>query len=85
MKAEEKRTADGLLAKLHYGVVQLFNEATNCLVIAEKECKDISPKLMVCISFQLKNGTILCKQFACPHLFCYLCRITFHVLRLCMS
>ncbi|XP_071735658.1 uncharacterized protein [Rutidosis leptorrhynchoides] len=50
MKAEEKGTADGLLAKLHYGVVQLFEEATNCLSTAANQCKDISPRLMDYIS-----------------------------------
>ncbi|KVH97618.1 BRO1 domain-containing protein [Cynara cardunculus var. scolymus] len=47
MKAEEKRSADGLLAKLHYGVVQLFDEATDFFSTAARECKDISPSLMV--------------------------------------
>ncbi|KAI3744299.1 hypothetical protein L1987_57377 [Smallanthus sonchifolius] len=50
MKAEEKQTADGLLAKLHYGVVQLFNEAMDFYSAAAKECKDISPVLMDYIS-----------------------------------
>lgn len=50
MKAEEKRTADGLLAKLHYGVVQLFDEAVRFYVKSVKECKDISPSLMDYIS-----------------------------------
>ncbi|MFS8028554.1 putative BRO1 domain-containing protein [Helianthus anomalus] len=50
MKAEEKQTADGLLAKLHFGVVQLFNEAMDFYLTAAKECKDISPVLMDYIS-----------------------------------
>ncbi|KAM0047691.1 putative BRO1 domain-containing protein [Helianthus debilis subsp. tardiflorus] len=50
MKAEEKQTADGLLAKLHFGVVQLFNEAMDFYSTASKECKDISPVLMDYIS-----------------------------------
>lgn len=50
MKAEEKQTADGLLAKLHYGVVQLFAEARSFFLTAVKECKDISPTLMDYIS-----------------------------------
>lgn len=45
MKAEEKRNVDGLLAKLHYGVVQIYDEAMSCLTTS-KECKDISPNLM---------------------------------------
>ena len=49
MKAEEKKTADTLLSKLHYGVVQLFDEATGFYTTASKECKDISPILMVCL------------------------------------
>lgn len=51
MKAEEKQIAVGLLAKLHYGVVQLFDEAKNCFLKSVKECKDLSPSLMVCMSF----------------------------------
>lgn len=47
MKAEEKQTADGLLSKLHYGVVQLLDEATDFYSTAAKECIDISPGLMV--------------------------------------
>lgn len=50
MKAEEKKTADTLLSKLHYGVVQLFDEATGFYTTASKECKDISPILMDYIS-----------------------------------
>ncbi|KAI3497908.1 hypothetical protein L2E82_13884 [Cichorium intybus] len=50
MKAEEKRSVDGLLAKLHYGVVQLFDEAARFYVKSVKECKDISPSLMDYIS-----------------------------------
>ncbi|KAI3796196.1 hypothetical protein L1987_38861 [Smallanthus sonchifolius] len=50
MKAQEKQTADGLLAKLHYGVVQLFDEAMDFYSAAAKECKDISPVLMDYIS-----------------------------------
>ncbi|KAI3818317.1 hypothetical protein L1987_12121 [Smallanthus sonchifolius] len=45
-QAEEKQTADGLLSKLHYGVVQLLDEATDFYSTAAKECKDISPDLM---------------------------------------
>ncbi|GKD10825.1 programmed cell death 6-interacting protein isoform X1, partial [Tanacetum coccineum] len=50
IKAEEKKTADTLLSKLHYGVVQLFDEATGFYATATKECKDISPILMDYIS-----------------------------------
>ncbi|KAL9997697.1 putative BRO1 domain-containing protein [Helianthus debilis subsp. tardiflorus] len=50
MKAEEKKTADGLLSKLHYGVVQLLDEATDSYSTAAKECKEISPGLMDYIS-----------------------------------
>lgn len=50
MKAEEKRAANGLLAKLHFGVVQLFDEATDFFSTAATECKDISPSLMDYIS-----------------------------------
>ncbi|KAI3497905.1 hypothetical protein L2E82_13881 [Cichorium intybus] len=50
MKAEEKQIADGLLEKLHYGVVQLFDEATRFFLKSVKECKDISPSLMDYIS-----------------------------------
>ncbi|CAI9263967.1 unnamed protein product [Lactuca saligna] len=46
MKAEEKQIAVGLLAKLHFGVVQLFDEAKNCFLKSVKECKDLSPSLM---------------------------------------
>jgi len=59
MKAEEKQTADGLLSKLHYGVVQLLDEATDFYSTAAKECKDISPGLMVStnneLNFHLKT------------------------------
>ncbi|KAK1412078.1 hypothetical protein QVD17_33044 [Tagetes erecta] len=51
MKAEEKQTADGLLSKLHYGVVQLLDEATDFYSTAAKECKDISHGLMDYISY----------------------------------
>ncbi|KAK9074484.1 hypothetical protein SSX86_007082 [Deinandra increscens subsp. villosa] len=50
IKAEEKGTADGLLSKLHYGAVQLFDEAMDSYTTAAKECKDISTGLMDYIS-----------------------------------
>ncbi|XP_050375137.1 uncharacterized protein LOC126792718 [Argentina anserina] len=45
-RAEEKGTSVGLLAKLHYGVVGLLNEATDALHTASMECKDISSRLV---------------------------------------
>nr|XP_043624625.1 uncharacterized protein LOC122596160 [Erigeron canadensis] len=50
MKAEEKRISDGLLSKLHYGVVLFFDEAANHFKTAATECKDFSPILMDFIS-----------------------------------
>ncbi|XP_076917215.1 uncharacterized protein LOC143577198 [Bidens hawaiensis] len=50
MKAEEKQTADGLLSKLHFGVIQLFDEAMSFYSTAVKECKDMSSVLMDYIS-----------------------------------
>ncbi|KAL8227650.1 hypothetical protein R6Q57_015234 [Mikania cordata] len=50
MKAEEKQTADGLLAKLHCGVVQLLDEAMEFYSATAKECKNISIVLMDYIS-----------------------------------
>ncbi|KAM3691377.1 hypothetical protein ACJW31_08G010800 [Castanea mollissima] len=43
-KAEEKRTTVGLLAKLHYGVTQLLDEAYDILYKETRECKDISSR-----------------------------------------
>lgn len=41
-KAEQKGSTGGLLAKLHYGVCEFFNEANDTLHSATKQCKDIS-------------------------------------------
>lgn len=41
-KAEEKGNTGGLLAKLHYGVTQLLDEATGVLYSVAAGCKDIS-------------------------------------------
>lgn len=41
-RAEERGSAAGLLAKLHYGVVQLLDEADGILNGATRECRDIS-------------------------------------------
>lgn len=49
-KAEEKGNTGSLLAKLHYGVVQLLDEATLSSYSAVKECKDISVRLLDFIS-----------------------------------
>lgn len=48
-KAEEKGNT-GLLAKLHFGVVQLLDEAHVILHSATKECKDISARFVDFIS-----------------------------------
>ena len=48
MKAEEKGTTVGLLAKLHYGVTQLLDEAYDMLYKETRECKDISSRFAVC-------------------------------------
>ncbi|KAK4430182.1 hypothetical protein Salat_1318900 [Sesamum alatum] len=45
-KAEESGKTGGLLAKLHYGVTEFLNEATDALQVATKECKDISSRLL---------------------------------------
>ncbi|XP_004297136.1 PREDICTED: programmed cell death 6-interacting protein [Fragaria vesca subsp. vesca] len=45
-RAEEKGTSFGLLAKLHYGIVELLDEATDSLHTASMECKDISSFLV---------------------------------------
>ncbi|KAL6187914.1 hypothetical protein ACLB2K_039309 [Fragaria x ananassa] len=45
-RAEEKGTSFGLLAKLHYGIVELLDEATDSLHTASMECKDISSCLV---------------------------------------
>lgn len=39
----------GLLAKLHYGVAELLDEATVVSYTATRECKTISSRFMVCI------------------------------------
>ncbi|BBN19824.1 hypothetical protein MPTK1_8g13960 [Marchantia polymorpha subsp. ruderalis] len=43
-KAEEKGTSGSLLAKLHYGVVQLLDEALNILRERDSESTDVSEK-----------------------------------------
>lgn len=45
-KAEEKGTTAGLLAKLHYGVVEMLGEAIDVLYSANGQCKDISSRFM---------------------------------------
>ncbi|XAR65399.1 hypothetical protein NMG60_11009518 [Bertholletia excelsa] len=64
-KAEEKGNTGGLLAKLHYGVVQLLEEALVVLHSATKDCNDISFRFMDFISsckalYELRS----CKYFA---------------------
>ncbi|KAK9276233.1 hypothetical protein L1049_005764 [Liquidambar formosana] len=49
-KAEEKGNTGGLLAKLHYGVTQLLDEATSVLYSATGGCKDISLRFVDFIS-----------------------------------
>ncbi|CAL5419129.1 unnamed protein product [Camellia sinensis] len=49
-KAEEKGNTGGLLAKLHYGVAQLLDEAIVILPSATRECKDISARFVDFIS-----------------------------------
>ncbi|KAJ4961297.1 hypothetical protein NE237_021207 [Protea cynaroides] len=49
-KAEEKGTAQGLLAKLHYGITELLDEASGVLHLALKDCKDISARILEFIS-----------------------------------
>uniref|UniRef100_A0A5B7ASP1 BRO1 domain-containing protein n=1 Tax=Davidia involucrata TaxID=16924 RepID=A0A5B7ASP1_DAVIN len=49
-KAEEKGNTGSLLAKLHYGITQLLDEATVILHSATKECKDLSVRFVDFIS-----------------------------------
>ncbi|KAK3033665.1 hypothetical protein RJ639_034544 [Escallonia herrerae] len=49
-KAEEKGSTRSLLAKLHYGVVQLLDEAMVVLHSATEDCKDISGRFLEYIS-----------------------------------
>ncbi|KAL7001219.1 hypothetical protein U1Q18_002372 [Sarracenia purpurea var. burkii] len=49
-KAEEKGNTGGLLAKLHYGVAQLFDQANVILHSPTKECKDISVRFVDFVS-----------------------------------
>ncbi|KAK3041263.1 hypothetical protein RJ639_001365 [Escallonia herrerae] len=49
-KAEEKGSTGSLLAKLHYGVVQLLDEAMVVLHSATEDCKDISGRFLEYIS-----------------------------------
>lgn len=49
-KAEEKGNTWGLLAKLHYGVTELLDEATGVLYSATGGCKDISLRFVDFIS-----------------------------------
>lgn len=43
-KAEEKATSGGLLAKLHYGVVQLLEEASTILRVQSGDWNDVSDR-----------------------------------------
>ncbi|CAK9176222.1 unnamed protein product [Ilex paraguariensis] len=45
-KAEEKGNSGGLLAKLHYGVIQSLDEATGILHSSTREFKDISSRFV---------------------------------------
>ncbi|KAL3830983.1 hypothetical protein ACJIZ3_019785 [Penstemon smallii] len=45
-KAEEDGKTSGLLAKLHYGITEFLIEAIDILQVVNKECKDISPRLL---------------------------------------
>ncbi|KAL0327035.1 UNVERIFIED_CONTAM: hypothetical protein Sangu_1781500 [Sesamum angustifolium] len=45
-KAEKNGKTEGLLAKLHWGIVEFLVEALNMWQVAEKECKDISSRLL---------------------------------------
>lgn len=47
MRAEEKGTIPSLLAKLHYGIVELLNESANHLHISSGESKDMSSNFLV--------------------------------------
>lgn len=59
-KAEQKGSTGGLLAKLHYGVCEFFNEANDTLHSATKQCKDIS-SLMVClVDLLLSSFALIC-------------------------
>ncbi|XP_043716638.1 uncharacterized protein LOC122664739 [Telopea speciosissima] len=49
-KAEEKGTTQGLLAKLHYGITELLDEASSIIHSVKKDCKDISARLVGFIS-----------------------------------
>lgn len=45
-KAEKNGKTEGLLAKLHWGIVEFLVEALNMWQVATKECKDISSRLL---------------------------------------
>ncbi|KAB1221119.1 BRO1 domain-containing protein BROX [Morella rubra] len=45
-RAAEKGIAVGLLAKLHYGVTQLLDEAEGALYAGTRDCRDISSRLV---------------------------------------
>ncbi|XP_022150707.1 uncharacterized protein LOC111018769 [Momordica charantia] len=49
-RAEEKGTTAGLLSKLHYGIVDLLNEAANHIRIIAGECKDMSSSFLEFVS-----------------------------------
>ncbi|KAM7484530.1 hypothetical protein LguiA_000539 [Lonicera macranthoides] len=51
-KAEENGHTGGLLAKLHYGIVQFLNDAAAVLHSTISECKDISTRLELCLHLQ---------------------------------
>lgn len=46
-KAEAKGIAGSLLSKLHYGIVQMLDEASSILHSANKDKKDISTGFLV--------------------------------------
>jgi len=49
-RAEEKgNTGFGVLAKLHYGVVELLSEATSAIHSGTGEGKTISSRFLVCM------------------------------------
>lgn len=56
-KAEEKATSGSLLAKLHYGVVQLLEEGNNLLQTHSYEWNDLSERLRVSEFEEYNKGT----------------------------
>ncbi|KAG8382933.1 hypothetical protein BUALT_Bualt05G0131400 [Buddleja alternifolia] len=45
-KAEENGNTGGVLVKLHYGIKEFLVEAIDILHVANKECKDVSSRLL---------------------------------------